>query len=1230
MSSESAATGSRRSVRIGKYEVLAHIATGGMGAVYRALDTEENREVALKVLTPEMAARPAMLERFRREGRHAVKMRHENIVTVYEYNEINGTFYIAMEFVDGIDLHDYIDQKNTLDPEESRQMMLQAARALAHAHHLGIVHRDIKPSNFLVTRKNNRVVIKLTDLGLARETQADEFRVTRAGTTVGTVDYIAPEQARDSGAADIRSDIYSLGCTWFHMLAGRPPFPDGGLAERLYKHMEAEPPDIRELNPRASNELAAVLNKMLAKKPSDRYQNPTELLQALNEMTAVARPAAKRETVAETKMVTSPDTGLPARKPPAGFRKQSGSVARKKSGSAETEKAAARRAAERRRRLAYAGAIAAAVLVVVGVALAVYLSRPKPSPVVVPAPPSVDPVKDGNSPPEPLVIKPPEKDPSPPVTPPTRFKQLYKPNQPIDAKQLRTEIEKPWAAAPTIPENAPVLRVSRVPDAAADGLFGSLTEAFTSQAASAAAPLVIEISDNGPIYSPGHVFKERHVVLRAGKGYRPLLVWDLGLDNTFIKVLKGSLTLENIDIAVRIPEATAPARRWTLFHVADGAFTATGCTFSETGKAPDAVVLTRFEGSVEGSRCRFTRCYARGQQLVALDLNAPAAEVLFDGCLVVGGDQALVQVAAGMARPPHLAVVRSTLIGSQTLMTVCGTGAGVDEPALRWFGWDALLSRAHKDAGGTLLALAPGCRTKGILWEAVNCLYAGWDNLLVGPQTITASKGRDQWCELWALKEGDGVRRDMWPLRENVNVETYPAEEYRPSEKCDVGVASTLSGDLPIGCDVDALPPARKEWVRLVPDQITPPPTVSDSGPPKIPDADGQAYVGERVDIANLNPPDIGVFLQHKLRERQKFAPKVVLRLYKTEKADVQLKFTPFTVPAGSSLAIYYEPKGDKPEGDKPEDRQPLKVEVLYQSADAFLATEDGALELTNLELSLQERSPTFFPPVLLKVRGDLRLHRCRLVTADKKTPSGLKALIDFHGSGEEAADKPARTLTISQSVLLSYTASPTCVRVFGPGARLHFQQALLVAAGDGVSFDFAPEFKARANVQCWLQNCTLAVRRSAVVFNNAPSAATSVEPVFVRSSECAFVNPFPGKHTPGVVLFQEGAPLSRGLFLWQSDGDAFDKRLHYLAASSTLDPSRLPRQDQVLWPTLWGSANVRELVTDADWAKLTFGADPWVVDLDRLEAPPVRGPGMKERTVGVKIADLGIVKRKR
>src|SRR5919199_5937966 len=205
MASDPPADKGTRRARLGRYEVLAHIATGGMGAVYRARDTESDREVALKVLNPQRAADPAILERFRREARHAAKLRHENIVSLYDADEVNGQLFLVMEFVDGIDLHEYVKRLGALDPEEARQLVLQGARALAHAYDRRIVHRDVKPSNFLITRKDGRSVVKLTDLGLAREEDAEEFRVTRAGHTVGTLDYMAPEQARDSGSADIRS-----------------------------------------------------------------------------------------------------------------------------------------------------------------------------------------------------------------------------------------------------------------------------------------------------------------------------------------------------------------------------------------------------------------------------------------------------------------------------------------------------------------------------------------------------------------------------------------------------------------------------------------------------------------------------------------------------------------------------------------------------------------------------------------------------------------------------------------------------------------------------------------------------------------------------------------------------------------------------------------------------------------------------------------------------------------
>src|SRR6266851_3810397 len=302
MPSDPSAPTARRPVRIGKYEVISHIATGGMGAVYKARDVELRREVALKILPPELAAKPALLERFKREAIHAARLRHENIVTLFECGEVGGTHYLALEFVQGIDLGDYIDRKGKLDPEEARIITLQAARALDHAHHQGIIHRDIKPSNFLLSRPKGGLLVKMTDFGLARVAGDEDFRVTRAGTTVGTINYISPEQARDSALADIRSDLYSLGCTLFHMLAGQAPFAEGGLTERLYKHIEEPPPNVLDFNPRVSPELCAVLYKLLAKKPEDRYQTPADLLDDLLHLDRIGvrkTPVTRRDVLAE-------------------------------------------------------------------------------------------------------------------------------------------------------------------------------------------------------------------------------------------------------------------------------------------------------------------------------------------------------------------------------------------------------------------------------------------------------------------------------------------------------------------------------------------------------------------------------------------------------------------------------------------------------------------------------------------------------------------------------------------------------------------------------------------------------------------------------------------------------------------------------------------------------------------------------------------------------------------
>jgi serine/threonine-protein kinase len=325
MSSEPLTPGTR----VGRYEVVAHLASGGMGEVYKARDVELGRVVALKVLPPRQSENAASVERFRREARHAARLSHKNIVTLYDWGQDGGTWFLALEFVDGIDLNTYINARGHLDPQEAFLITVQAARALDHAFGQGITHRDIKPSNFLLARHGRKIRVKLTDLGVARAIRDEEFRVTRAGTTVGTLDYLSPEQARDSALADVRSDIYSLGCTLYHMLAGQPPFPDGGLGERLYKHLQVEPPNIREFNPDVPDKLWAVLRRMLAKRPDDRFQTPAELLDALLRMgggaapevgAIPAAPTPSPEDSAEPDLPPPPtpdSTPAPRRRPPS-------------------------------------------------------------------------------------------------------------------------------------------------------------------------------------------------------------------------------------------------------------------------------------------------------------------------------------------------------------------------------------------------------------------------------------------------------------------------------------------------------------------------------------------------------------------------------------------------------------------------------------------------------------------------------------------------------------------------------------------------------------------------------------------------------------------------------------------------------------------------------------------------------------------------------------------------
>ncbi|MGD9720978.1 MAG: protein kinase [Pirellulales bacterium] len=262
--------------RLGQFLLQQFIGGGGMGVVFRALDTTLNREVAVKVLSRDQAADEEALRRFRNEAQSAARLNHENIARVHFVGEDRGVHYIVFEFIEGINLRDRVEQHGPLPLAEALSYTYQIALALDHACQRDVIHRDIKPSNVLITPDGKA---KLVDMGLARLNQVAQADndLTASGVTLGTFDYISPEQARDPRSADVRSDLYSLGCSFFYMLTGRPPFPDGTVLQKLLQHQGDHPPDPRSTRPELPIEITWLLTRLLAKNPAQRFQQPAEL-----------------------------------------------------------------------------------------------------------------------------------------------------------------------------------------------------------------------------------------------------------------------------------------------------------------------------------------------------------------------------------------------------------------------------------------------------------------------------------------------------------------------------------------------------------------------------------------------------------------------------------------------------------------------------------------------------------------------------------------------------------------------------------------------------------------------------------------------------------------------------------------------------------------------------------------------------------------------------------------
>jgi serine/threonine protein kinase len=262
-----------------RYRVEQLLGAGGMGAVYRAYHRVMERPVALKVISPGLLTRPAVVERFTREIKAAARLSHPNIVAALDAEQAGGVHFLVMEYVEGTDLARLVQQRGPLPVALACEYVRQAALGLQHAHERGLVHRDIKPSNLMLTAGGQ---VKVLDFGLAllaSETAAGDL--TSTGVVMGTADYIAPEQADDPHRADIRADLYSLGCTLYFLLTGQPPFPEGNFMQKVIAHSQSTPRPLTDFRNDLPPGLEQALGRMMAKGPAQRYQTPGEAARAL-------------------------------------------------------------------------------------------------------------------------------------------------------------------------------------------------------------------------------------------------------------------------------------------------------------------------------------------------------------------------------------------------------------------------------------------------------------------------------------------------------------------------------------------------------------------------------------------------------------------------------------------------------------------------------------------------------------------------------------------------------------------------------------------------------------------------------------------------------------------------------------------------------------------------------------------------------------------------------------
>ncbi|WZO99131.1 serine/threonine-protein kinase [Isosphaeraceae bacterium EP7] len=1220
--------------RIGSYRLVQPLGSGGMSSVFRAIHDESGHEVAIKVLPRSLAKNPTILHRFLREAKNAESLEHPSIVTIFDRGADQGRFYLVLEFVEGGDLHDRIRKDGPLPIPIAVEIVKGVAAALKYAASRGVIHRDVKPANILQSPDG---VVKVIDLGLALQADTDDERVTRDGTTVGTVDYMSPEQARDSRAATVQSDIYSLGCTFYFLLTGAPPFPGGTVTEKLSRHYREAPPDPRSIRPEIPETLVEVIQSMMAKRPEDRQADYDALISDLDAATDRNSASTMEASVLDVMLDDEADGKIlprPERAPAERFsapisqfdlKALSGvelevatdqplgkggrdlsklrvfdelrTRARELASHSESFPLSAPTGPDRRNIQAppagqlsptsgrseapthvYVGfgVIIGLAIALLGVGLTTILKQEIEK--------ELETVSGVTT-----VIEP----------PPVIFPPVVTPKKSKPAPIAGAPVEPPWLE-PTDPEREIVAETIYPPgreDAILADFVGidadppSSPKVIVRRVAHPADPTAvpdlrrafdsreaeIEIADNGPFFETDFRMTGKTRRIRARAGYRPILAFTkpavANNSSAIFQLQRAKLILEGLDLVIQVKKL--PAAHLAVFECGGSDLILRDCT----------VTLLAADG----------QSFPLVKVIEPTDRPPGPSRIILDRTTIRTDVPTVFQLTAGRC---DLAVVRSVVLGGQgPLVSVeARTFAGpprrlnlvrsivAGQGPFAAFHPSLTESLSLRSLGSTFARLAgrdsvpllttpEAATTTAFDWEGQDDRFVGWTSLLNAGAT-TRLANLPAARAAWPDFEVDG-REAPGPWILSPSTTKLDQLELLAPER--LGTLTRVAVPSPwLGektLDVFKL--------TTIPELLLPgallrqAPAQGDAvRPPMLAvKQDDPDPSVSHTDVDLVFRADVGPWYGDIGRFLVERTPPDAVRV-RVSVIGASSRFTsPILMPEGVSLEIDVVPPSAG------EEHLSWKTNRSANGG-ALFATKGGDLVLRGVHLRREKRGPDH----LVRVEaGHLVMTNCLLTSESVKGYPGDE-LIEFRAF----ETRPLRSRT---RPFVTPWDLPTClirdsILMQGGGAVLVAEVARglisltnCAIAGGQDSIRLLPEEVSRSRFFAELQmtRCTITAGRAAITIGSWPTDPPGPDrPWLISSKECLFIDPFPERAMD--VLRADPDGLSSGVANWQGDRDVFQVQ-HFLGSSRSNNTSSSIVNVKRDWIDLWGPSHIRDAI---------------------------------------------------